>query len=80
MEQGTILDRRSGRDRRTSGTYLYTGPERRVLKYRRSDGAAVCIYCGKACGESKGWTQGASTIETVVECRTGICIECCSSK
>jgi hypothetical protein len=29
--------RRSGRDRRKGGTSSYNGPERRGIKYRRSD-------------------------------------------
>ena len=30
-------NRRSRKDRRSGGTSLYNGPERRSLKYRRSD-------------------------------------------
>ena len=36
-ERRTGTDRRSGRDRRNGGTSSYNGPERRSLRYRRSD-------------------------------------------
>jgi hypothetical protein len=36
-ERRTGMDRRSGRDRRNGGTSSYNGPERRSLRYRRSD-------------------------------------------
>jgi len=36
-ERRTGMDRRSGKDRRSYGTTSYNGPERRSLRYRRSD-------------------------------------------
>ena len=63
-----------------------TGPERRSVKYRRrntdrrSSWPAVCIYCGKVCGGSNDWTQAADTIETTVEHRASICIDCSSKR
>jgi hypothetical protein len=80
MEQAKIPDKRIVRDRRMRGASSHTGPERRSLKYRRSGEAAVCIYCGEVCGDSKGWNQGDSTIETSVEYRGGICTDCSSKR
>ena len=77
MEQVRTSERRSGRDRRTAGTYLYTGPERRTLKHRRSgfdrrNGlTAFCIYCGEVCSPP--------AMEISVGRRTGICPDCCSN-
>ena len=73
MDKVRASERRSGRDRRTNGTVQYTGPERRVLKHRRSGfdrrkgWPTVCVYCGTVCGTNKGWLQEATTIETTVE-------------
>jgi hypothetical protein len=36
-EERSNKDRRSIRDRRNGGTSSYNGPERRSLRYRRSD-------------------------------------------
>jgi len=36
-EKRSSKDRRSGRDHRKGGTSSYNGPERRSLRYRRSD-------------------------------------------
>jgi len=86
MQQVRIFERRSGGDRRTSGTVLYTGTERRVVEHRRTGydrrkgWPTVCVYCGKVCGVNKGWVQGAATVETTVESQIGICIECSPKK
>ena len=37
IEKRSSKDRPSGRDRRTWGTSSYNGPERRSLRFRRSD-------------------------------------------
>ena len=80
MEQGTTLDRRSCRDRRMGGTFTYTGPERRSLKYRRSGRTTVCLYCGKVCGDQKGWIKGSFTIETAAGYLIDICTDCSSKR
>ncbi len=86
MKPRNIVDRRSGLDRRTDATALYTGPERRELKYRRLGLdrrgllGNVCTYCGNVCGDKGGWFQGAAAVEPTVECRNGICAECSSEK
>jgi hypothetical protein len=80
MDQGTTLDRRTRRDRRTAGTCRYTGPERRRLKYRRSGTTTVCLDCGEVCGEQGGWIKGSPTIETAAECLIGICTDCSSKR
>lgn len=67
---------------RLGAGHTYTAPERRRVKFKRSsidrksNWPSVCIYCGKVCGGSNDWTQTADTIETTVEHRTGICIDC----
>ncbi len=86
MEQARVSDRRVGGDRRKGGTSTYTGPERRKLTYRRLGLdrrgllPAVCMYCGKTCGDQKGWSKDSLTIETTAECRMGICADCSSRK
>jgi hypothetical protein len=86
MEQARVSDRRVGGDRRKGGTSTYTGPERRILKYRRTGLdrrdllPAICMYCGKTCGDQIGWSKNSVTIETSVETRMGICTECSSRK
>ena len=80
MKQVKISDKRIIRDRRMRGAFSYSGPERRDLKYRRSGEAAICIYCGEVCGDSRGWNQGESTLETTVEGRGGICTDCSSKR
>ena len=86
MEQVRAWDRRTGHDRRMGGGAAYTGPERRALRYRRSGTErrtgwpAVCIYCGQVIGDHSGWSQASETIESTVECRTGICMECSAKR
>ena len=86
MEQIRTSERRSGSDRRASGTCLYTGPERRKRTHRRNGfdrrlgWPTVCVFCGTVCGTNKGWVQGATTIETTVENQIGICSECSPKK
>ena len=86
MKPRKISDRRTGLDRRTTGSYLYTGPEKRKLKHRRLGLdrrgllGNVCIHCGKVCGADNGWVQSDSTVEPTVECRNGICVDCSSEK
>ncbi len=86
MEQVRSSERRTSCDRRVGGAYPYTGPERRKLTHRRLGLdrrgllPSVCIYCGKACGADRGWSQGAATIEKTVKCRNGICIDCSAKK
>ena len=80
MEQVRASERRSGRDRRTTGTYLYTGPERRVLRYRRGLDLIACIYCKKVCDAHGGWGQTATGTAKTNECRAGICPDCSSER
>ena len=86
MQQVRTSERRSGRDRRTNSLSLFTGPEKRRLKHRRSGfdrrkgWPTVCVYCGNVCGTNKGWIQEATTIETTVECQIGICSDCSPKK
>ncbi len=37
IEKRNSIDRRSARDRRKGGNFSYYGPERRSLRFRRSD-------------------------------------------
>lgn len=79
MKPARVPDKRIILDRRMRGFSSYTGPERRHLKYRRSGEASICIYCGKICGDSKGW-QDSSVNDPAVEARRGICVACASKK
>ena len=86
MKQVRVSDRRVGGDRRMGGVSTYTGPERRILKDRRISLdrrgllPAVCMYCGKACGDQRDWGKDSVTIETTVEGRMGICTDCSSRR
>ena len=80
MEQGITLDRRTSRDRRTDGTYLYTGPERRSLRDRRSGRITICIFCEEICGDLRGWIKGSLPIETAAECLIDVCTDCSSKR
>lgn len=80
MEQGTVLDRRSFRDRRMGDAFAYTGPERRKFIDRRSERATVCIVCGKSCGDQRGWIQGSYTREDAAKYLIDICMDCYSKQ
>ncbi len=66
--------------------HTYADPERMNVTYGRSridqksSWPAVCLYCGKVCGGGNDWTQAADTLETAVEHRTGICIDCSTKR
>jgi len=86
MLPSRISHRRSGLDRRLGRASIYTGAERRHLQHRRLGIdrrcliPIVCVYCGEVCGDGSGRHQGASTVETLVEYRNGICADCFSEK
>lgn len=80
MEQVRTSERRSDCDRRTTGTYLYTGPERREFRNRRSGRTTVCIDCGKVCGNQRGWVKGILTKEAESENLIGMCPDCSSKR
>lgn len=60
MELGTVLNRRTGGDRRIGSAFVYTGPERRKLRDRRSGRATVCFDGGNVYG-----APSCNKIETV---------------
>ena len=82
MEQRRIADRRIGRDRRTTRTSAYTGPERRSIRFRRNgfdrrkEWPPICAYCGKVCGDDWKSIQAFSTVESTVESLISICPDC----
>jgi hypothetical protein len=80
MDQGTVLDNRTFRDRRMAGVSTYTGPERRKLRDRRSGLITVCIFCGEVCGDQKGWIKGPLPMETAADFLVDVCADCHSKR
>jgi hypothetical protein len=75
-----VTDRRTIPDRRKKVSTTYIGIERRKMMPRRNLEVVTCIYCGRICGSQDDLSQAASTIETTVECRAGICIDCSTKR
>ena len=76
MDQGTVLDRRTYRDRRMQGDSTYTGPERRKLRDRRSGKITVCIFCGEVCGGQKGWVKSPQSLALATDFLIDVCRDC----
>jgi hypothetical protein len=80
METGTVLDKRTCRDRRMGGVTTHTGPERRELRDRRSGLITVCIFCGDVCGDQKGWIRSPLPMETAGDFIVDVCADCHSKR
>ena len=80
MELGTVLDKRTGFDRRVGGPSDYAGPERRKNRDRRSEIITVCAFCHKVCGDQSSWFKSPQPMEaTSADFLIDVC-EDCSSK
>ena len=80
MQQVRASERRSGYDRRTTGTVPYAGPERRILRHRRTSDLIVCLYCKQNSGPRGDWSENITLLEDVDGCRAGICPDCSSKR
>jgi hypothetical protein len=80
MDQGTVLDKRTCRDRRVGGVSTHTRPERRALRDRRSGLVTVCIFCGEVCGDQKSWVKSPLPMETAGDSLVDVCADCASKR